>query len=186
MIIAREYKSYQEYLEHQKSKLRNHFEEVVNINEKYRSIVYHRYKEYDLKARTVLCLGARLGAEVESFKLLGAVAIGIDIEPGSNNKHVLYGDFHEINFPDKSFDYVFTNCIDHVYDIGKFLSEIKRVLKKDGIALLEVAIQEAGEYETIDTTNIEELLVHITNTFTIKKETEIDNGWKGILLILTE
>lgn len=181
----RTYKSYQEYLDHQASKLKLHLSEVIEKNREYQEIVYDRYRDLLLfKGCSVLCLGARLGGEVEAFKKLGAVAIGIDINPGVNNLHVLYGDFHEINFPDRCFDYVFTNCVDHVYDMEKFLYEISRVLKSDGIGIIELAVQEAGEYETIDTRDITDIRSHIRKYFRINFESPIDNGWQGKLLIL--
>jgi len=77
----------------------------------------------------MLCLAARIGTEVKSFLDLGAFAVGIDINPGKKNKYVLFGDFQDIQFAPKCADIIFTNSIDHVYDIEKFLSEIKRVLK---------------------------------------------------------
>ena len=34
-----------------------------------------------LEGKTVICLGARLGGEVRAFKSLGAIALGIDLNP---------------------------------------------------------------------------------------------------------
>lgn len=181
----KEYKSYQEYLNHQSSKLKNHFSEVSQKNNEIRDIVYKRYNDFSSwRGQTVLCLGARLGGEVEAFKKMGAVAVGIDIEPGEKNNHVLYGDFHDVKFPDRCFDFVFSNCIDHVYDIDKYLKNIFRLLKSDGVGLLEVGVQKAGEYETMDTQDITELKRQINKYFKIKFTKPIDNGWKGELLIL--
>ena len=69
-----------------------------------------------LRGKTVLCLGARLGGEVRAFKALGAVALGIDLNPGRSNMDVVAGDFHAIPFPDASFDYAYSNVLDHVFD----------------------------------------------------------------------
>ena len=64
--------------------------------------------------RTVLCLGARLGGEVRAFKSLGAVAVGIDLEPGRGNMDVVFGDFHDVPFAADSFDYAYSNVLDHI------------------------------------------------------------------------
>ena len=42
-----------------------------------------------LRGATVLCVGARLGGEVRAFKSLGALAIGIDLNPGTLNMDVV-------------------------------------------------------------------------------------------------
>jgi len=110
--------------------------------------------------------------------------VGIDIEPGQSNKHVLHGDFHDINFPSSCFDYVFCNCIDHVYNFDRFFEETSRILKDDGVIFYEIGVQRAGEYETIDTTDISGLRNQIAHYFTVTKELPVDNGWRGVLLIL--
>lgn len=56
--------------------------------------------------KTLTCPSqARLGGEVRAFKSLGAVAVGIDLEPGRGNMDVIHGDFHAVPFPTASFDY---------------------------------------------------------------------------------
>ena len=60
---------------------------------------------------SMLCLGARLGGEVRAFRRLGALALGVDLEPGLNNRHVLPGDVHALQFADGVFDYAFTNIL---------------------------------------------------------------------------
>jgi len=182
----KQYEKYDDYLNHQGSKLQSHYDEIYTKNSEYREIVYERYRDfYVWQSQTVICLGARLGGEVEAFKRMGAVAVGIDLNPGIRNKHVMYGDFHEINFPDHSFDFVFCNSIDHVFSLPLFLSEIHRVLKLDiGICIIELAIQQAGEYETIETLDPTWIINEIKNWFKIKFESPIDNGWQGKLLIL--
>ena len=53
---------------------------------------------------SVLCLGARLGGEVRAFTAMGALSIGIDLNPGPNNAYVLPGDFHHLQFAQSVFD----------------------------------------------------------------------------------
>lgn len=83
--------------------------------------------------RTVLCLGARLGGEVRAFKSLGAVAVGIDLEPGRGNMDVVFGDFHDVPFAADSFDYAYSNVLDHIYDLRRFGREVARVVKPGGL-----------------------------------------------------
>ena len=173
---------YRDYLKHQASKLPRHLFQITLQDKQYCDTVYARYFGLDLEAKTVLCLGARLGGEVRAFKKLNAVAIGIDINPGDNNPDVLYGDFHDVPFSSGVFDVVFCNCIDHVFDLDKFLYECKRLLKFGGLLILEIAIQKAGEYETIDTQDISGILDKIKTIFGEYSTKKIDNGWQGISL----
>lgn len=87
--------------------------------------------------RNSLCLGARSGAEVKAMRMFANRAIGIDIAP-VDERYVQKGDFHSLKFDDKSFDIVYTNSFDHVYDLQTALSEVHRVLKDDGRFILEM------------------------------------------------
>ena len=84
---------------------------------------------------------------MRAFKSLGALAVGIDIEPGPQNPDVLYGDFHQIRFPDGSFDVAFTNVIDHVFALERFLDEVSRVLLPDGVFYVELGRGKVGQYQ---------------------------------------
>ena len=113
----------------------------------------------DMEKGSVLCLGARLGGEVRSFIESDCFAVGIDLNPGKDNKHVLYGDFHDLQFHSNSIDIVFTNSLDHALDIFKVLEEIKRVLKPEGHLITEIANGgKSGPYEAINWENINEII----------------------------
>src|SRR5258707_15564244 len=86
---------------------------------------------------SALCLAARIGTEVKAFQDVGCFSVGIDLNPGPDNKYVLRGDFHEIQFPSNSLDVVYTNSIDHAFDAVKMISEVKRVLKPTGVFIVE-------------------------------------------------
>jgi SAM-dependent methyltransferase len=133
------YHTYKDYVTHQKSKL-----ELIDLSDydiQYRQVLKERLKELEIlqQGMTVLCLAARLGTEVKSFLDLGYFAIGIDLNPGENNRYVVHGDFHHIQYPSNSVNVVFTNSLDHVYDIEKVIDEIKRVLKPKGFLIVEAA-----------------------------------------------
>jgi ubiquinone/menaquinone biosynthesis C-methylase UbiE len=98
------------------------------------------------KGASVLCLGARQGTEVKVFLDAGCFAVGIDLMPGPGNRHVVRGDFHDLQFATESVDVVFTNSLDHAFDPKKMLGEIRRVLKADGRLIVEAM---RGEKEDI-------------------------------------
>ncbi|MDH3752616.1 MAG: class I SAM-dependent methyltransferase [Acidimicrobiia bacterium] len=104
--------------------------------------------------RSVVCLAARHGAEVEVFQDLGAFAVGIDLNPGDDNRLVLPGDFHDVQFPDESAQTVYCNSIDHAFDLSKMLAEVVRVLAPGGRAILEVmeGADEGGNFGRWETT----------------------------------
>jgi SAM-dependent methyltransferase len=151
----RRYASYDEYVEHQASKLDN---------------IAHRLREKDDEdfaefrrrfatcaalegARVVLCLGARLGTEVRALHDLGFFAVGIDLNPGERNPYVLPGDFHRIVFPSGTIDVVYTNALDHVFSLEQLVAEVRRLLRTGGVfvADLELGSEEGfvpGEYES--------------------------------------
>jgi len=173
-LYYRKYKNYQNYLSHQAEKLniglrenvkkfrQSSFDEEVCSFTKRLSVA----KKYILNDK-ILCLGARLGAEVEALRKMGFKnAIGIDINPGPNNPYVIKGDFHKMEFDDESFDVIYSNAIDHSYKISLFSKEIDRVLTFNGNLILEVChlkrkkerkkvfITAPGKYESViyDTT----------------------------------
>jgi FkbM family methyltransferase len=149
-LSRKKYPNYQAYLDEQKSKLpgirprdlRRYDKEYGQELRNRLSPLSARYLHdsgYRLSLPgTALCLGARQGTEVRIFQELGWFAVGIDVNPGPNNRYVVMGDFHKLPYPDGSVDVVFTNSMDHVYRPRKFCEGIKRVLKPHGIFLCEV------------------------------------------------
>ncbi len=151
-LFFRKYKNYNKYLAHQASKLDMLLEKKNSISNscvrvssrpkrarKFQKIL-KRYRPYMMAAGRVLCLGARNGAEVMAFRKMGfRDAIGIDLNPGRKNKYVVKGDFHDMPFEDNSFSSVFTNSIDHIFDIRKLSKEVSRVLIPKGRLILEIS-----------------------------------------------
>lgn len=191
-VTRRKYKDYDEYLSHQSEKLDKNYQTIELSDRDYEEITYNRFKSIkEIKGSSILCLGARLGGEVRAFKRLGALAIGTDINPGKKNEDVLYGDIHEIKFPNRSFDYAFTNILDHIYDVKKFSKEVSRILKDKGVLIMECANVELREssYEVIDTTDLKTILDLFKDEFKIVSEEKIINktqyiNWEGILFHL--
>ena len=139
-IAQRRYASYDEYVEHQASKLDRVIHRLRETEQEDFDDFRNRFQNCEQLrgARTVLCLGARLGTEVRALHSLGYFAVGIDLNPGENNAYVLPGDFHAVVFPDNSADAVYTNTLDHVFDLGKMLGEVSRLLRPGGVFVADV------------------------------------------------
>ena len=97
------------------------------------------------RGKRVLEVGCGAGYDAYEFCRTGANYTGIDITPENierTKKHlglfgfnhdVRLGDAEKLDFPDGSFDVVFSNgVLHHTPDIGRSLSEIQRVLKPEG------------------------------------------------------
>ena len=152
-VRARRYRDYGHYVRHQAAKLRRQFETLHAHDIAYEEIVFARYAALPLRGRSMLCLGARLGGEVRAFRRLGALALGVDLEPGPHNRHVLPGDVHALQFADGVFDYAFTNILDHVLDLEAFATEVLRVLRRDGVLIAEFSSGPIKNYEVNDLTD---------------------------------
>ena len=139
------YENYEEYITHQSSKLEDRKDFINNFTLNYKNFLYDELKNINFifPSMSVLCLGARLGAEVEAFIKLKCFAVGIDLNPGKNNRYVLKGDFHNIQFADNSIDIIFCNSIDHILNIEKFVNEIYRTLKIGGFLILDIPSKES-------------------------------------------
>jgi SAM-dependent methyltransferase len=190
------YDSYQQYLQHQKEKLQKiedgtyAFFKDKNYDTEYANALRKRLEDSGrIKAgSTVLCLAARLGTEVKAFLGLNCFAVGLDLNPGKENKYVVYGDFHEIQFPDGSVDVVFCNSLDHAFELNKLLSEIKRVLRPNGQLVLEINLSadeakgsQGGYFEALSWDSNETLMRFLESQgFRCVQSTEIDFPWKGL------
>lgn len=143
----RKYKSYEKYIRHQSRKL----DEGIRVkkkrflpekfNDNVRSFVL-RFTEFRhfITGGKIVCLGARLGEEVVALRDMGFEdTIGVDINPGKNNQYVIECDFHKMPFKDNSFDLVFTNSLDHMWDLNILSKEISRVLKTGGKFIAEIS-----------------------------------------------
>lgn len=100
---------------------------------------FSKLSDFLTPEKKCLCLGARTGQEIVALKEMGIDdVIGIDIVP--HEPLVVEGDIHDLQYEDCSFDFVYTNIIDHSIKPEKMISEIERVLKNDGIFYLQIQV----------------------------------------------
>ena len=143
----KQYSSYDEYKSHQSEKTtrivkeksrREYLSRKKKLSDRLKTLVDGNFIS---KGQKVLCLGARTGEEVEVFREFGTDAIGVDLVPCP--PLVVEGDFHNLPFESKSFDVLYTNCFDHVFDVDKFIESMMKVLKDGGIIVLDVYLKDA-------------------------------------------
>ena len=159
---GRQYDGYGQYIAHQTSILG--LIDLTDYDKAFRPALKERIERNGLAhcRDAVLCLAARIGTEVKAFRDIGCFAVGTDINNRPGDPCVLYGDFQKIEFPDGSADVVYTNSMDHVYDVQRVLSEIARVLRPSGTFVLEIAHGgkhgiEPGPYEAFWWESIDDL-----------------------------
>jgi len=189
----RDYADYEEYQTHQAQK----FDEIIKIEGGfdnrsilgYRKTFYRRFRHlprFLTRSARILCAGARQGTEVEVLHDLGfRNAFGVDLNPGPHNRYVRKGDFMALEDADGSIDMVYSNSVDHAYDLHKFFAEHYRVVRPGGFALYDIAGKpEAGAFEAIGWTSQEAVILVMLEHFErlLKLETERVRNWKWVLL----
>jgi SAM-dependent methyltransferase len=192
-LARREYPDYDSYLEHQSLKLDAlRAKSIEGHDRRFHAALAERLARCPLalEGKSVLCLAARVGTEVRAFIDRGAFAVGIDLNPGRDNRWVVVGDFHALQFADASVDVVYTNSLDHVYDIERVLTEVRRVLKPGGTFLVEVGAGSeegggAGFYEALAWDRADEMIERIAASgLTVRHRTPIEVPWKGVQALL--
>lgn len=116
---------------------------LANIKKRKRtfSIIFSNV-QHKLNKGSLLCLGARTGEEVEVAKQFGfSPCVGIDLYP--LGKDIIKADWHNMPFDDAFFDNVYTNSIDHCYDVEILALEVKRVLLPEGKFFFQVEKKKA-------------------------------------------
>jgi len=193
MRVIRDYKSYEIYLRHQKEKTLDPVRREKWLGREWKGKV-SAFKEAFSKTlgnnlTDKRCLGvcARTGQEIQAFKDLGGDAIGIDLVPCP--PLVIEGDMHKIQFLDKTFDIVFSNSIDHSFSPEKFLREVYRVTKPDGLILLHL---QAGKdlrkpglqgYDICEISSSKEIIDEIGNVIVLvdRKINCLGSNWEVLL-----
>lgn len=165
-IELKHYENYDDYINHQKSKA-NHGSKLrerllTDLWEPDCEGFRENFKPYhDIlsSCKNALCLGARTGQEVVVLKEIGLEALGIDLV--DNPPLVIEGDVHDLKFEDESYDFIFSNIFDHVLKPEKFVSEIERVLKKDGYCLLHLSILDRDDAHSANILSSSESVVKL-------------------------
>ncbi|HVT50189.1 MAG TPA: class I SAM-dependent methyltransferase [Dongiaceae bacterium] len=188
-VQRRAYPSYEAYAEHQKAKLghRNltrydpHFTEAL---ERRLALLVPP------PSGSVLCLGARSGAECAAFIKLGCFAVGIDLNPGTANRYVVTGDFHDLQYADGSLDVVYTNSLDHAFDLDRILKQVARVLKDGGRFIAEIVDpgqHGPGDYEATWWSSVDDVVGVIERGgFSIVGRTTFDQPWQGTQVVFVK
>jgi SAM-dependent methyltransferase len=191
-FARRQYPDYQTYVEHQKTKFSAlRAKSIESHDRRFYAALKERLEAIpvDFRGRAVLCLAARQGSEVRAFIDSGAFAIGIDLNPGRNNKYVVVGDFHDLQYSDASLDFVYTNSLDHAFDLERILAEVRRVLKPEGGFIVEANLSPqggttGGPYESVTWKRAEDLLDYITaRGFRLELRSPIQSPWTGEQLL---
>jgi len=169
MKILRNYTEYKKYIDHQKEKSLNLDRIDKWLNEDWQPKVdmftehFKRNKKYLKTNGDALGICARTGQEIEALNNLKMVAVGIDIVP--HPPLVKYGDAHELPFENDTFDFVFSNSLDHSIYPNLFISEMIRVLKIGAYGMLHLQITDkVDNYAENIITSDEPILFLLTDT----------------------
>lgn len=191
-FIIRDYKDYDQYTAHQKSKLGVLAGEkswLPTYEKLYMELLQNILFDVNVANKTCLCLGARTGVEVKAFLDYGCFCIGIDLNPGKGNKYVVNGDASEIQYPDNCVDIVYTNSLDHFLKIEETLSEIKRVLRPFGCFLCVIPTDSDtpyDEYGSVYWKDTGEVIKYITEKYGFIKAKHyiLDTNWFSDFIVM--
>ncbi|CAJ1930936.1 unnamed protein product [Sphenostylis stenocarpa] len=183
------YSSYESYIQRQLNKTLNpRLRKIWTTRDWDRKIsVFARFfqelKDKKLLQNTskALCIGARVGQEVEALRRIGvADSVGMDLVPYP--PLVVKGDFHNQPFANDTFDFEFSNVFDHALYPERFVAEIERTLKPEGVCVLHVALsRRADKYSANDLYSVQPLvelfkhsaLVHVRSVDGFGLDTEV-------------
>jgi SAM-dependent methyltransferase len=192
-LVRRDYSSYDEYLTHQKLKL----DEMVKMKGgfsnfdifDYRLKFYVRFRLFTKLLPSnakILCCGARQGTEVDVLRDLGfSNARGIDLNPGRGNPLVTTGDMMKLDLANDSLDLLYTNCVDHAFDLDQMITEHARVLKPDGYLLYDIGInieEGGGPFEAISWDRTEDVVLRLLESFRSVIRIERERQWLWVLV----
>lgn len=186
-IRYRDYSNYEEYLIHQKLKwdemLKSQGGASPRLVLEFRRKFYRRFgilHRFLAKDAIMICAGARQGTEVEVLRDLGfANAIGIDLNPGPSNPYVKVGDFMHMENHESSVDFIYSNSVDHAFNLQSFFSEHARVLKSDGYAMYDLELHGGGPFEAVQWINDEAVFQIMLRYFqqVVEVRTEPERKW---------
>ena len=157
----------EDYRRHQASKLKWHQRGLIGVYHTRKASYKTRFQSWAIPGRSVLCLGARDGMEVEAFRELGCFAWGIDLAHPKDSYFVTTGDMHRLDrdFPQKCVDVVYTNALDHVLHLWKVAFGVQQILKPDGFWWVDAHThgQRGGAFESYDWPDVAVLQRQLTD-----------------------
>ena len=77
---------------------------------------------------------------------------------------------------------IYSNCIDHVFDLETFFREHSRALKPNGYVLYDISLQEGGGFEAVEWESEEIVLLLMLRYFKTVIEESTEKNWKWVLL----
>merc|ERR1712166_1422293 len=85
---------------------------------------------------------------VVDFK--GKHTVGVGLNPGEKNPHVLLGDAHSIGFAPGSVEILYSNVLDHILNLDNFVEQVAGVLSGGGLFLVDLSKKAVDEYAVHD------------------------------------
>ena len=192
-LKGRVYQDYESYVEHQALKIDAIRDKSLERRDRkfFDTLRARLVKHHDnFRGQRVLCLGARQGTEVRVFIDLGAFAVGIDLNPGKENRYVMVGAFHHLQFADESVDVVYTNALDHAFDLNRIIAEARRVLRPGETLLVELGSGTehgtvTGFYESFSWKSVEDMVSEIRKySFELEARHPFETGSSDEHLVL--
>lgn len=160
------YQDYKEYLKQQIVRAESKWGRKTEHNQIFKKNLKESWKKIGDSVGTVgkmCCMGCRDGTEVMEFESYypKAEVYGVDITENINSirgDHKIY--LYDFNSLPKewanTFDLIFSNSLDHAYDVSKTLKEWKRISKNGGHIFVELSttpennIEHSFKYSDID------------------------------------
>jgi hypothetical protein len=126
------------------------------------------------------------GTEVEVLRDLGFKnAYGLDLNPGPHNPFVQQGDFMHLKEADHSIDCLYTNSVDHAFELEAFVKEHVRVLTPTGLALYDLprysGSRQPGAFEAIGWNSEEDIISILARFYRQQLQDHHEKKWRWVL-----
>jgi len=181
MRVVREYKNKDEYFNHQLEKTTNKNVKKNKTRDWKGSIIRYKelFKNYGVEEnKNCLCIGSRYGQEVEALRNMNCSAIGIDLVEFP--PYTIVMDMHDLKYDDKSFDVLYSNALDHSWDINKSVSEMFRVAREK--VIITILLNNRGNYEVTVFDSLDDI-IDIVKSLGIKYEYRLIERKKDYTMI---
>lgn len=181
---TRKYKSYKEYLEHQaeKAKVKRYKQKLLAAREERLVWFVEQFKflkNHGLhKTSEIVCLGARYGEEVQALRSLGLKkAIGYDLISYPPYVEIKDMNVYVQEAPADSLDLVYTNAIDHCYNLEEFIGHLGRISRKYILIHFGFGYR---EYEVQDINNLDFVVQLFEKTHETIIREKMDKSFWGL------